>query len=103
MTYVLSDGTYELTTKEDSEEKLRRVLDEKLGRDAEEWLTDVISAAEEAAAEKAVAEMDKGFTLISSRIDGLLYHLKDYVGSPDSLRKQLKNIQSEIEEYMPVG
>ena len=103
MNYILNDGTHELTTDADREDKLRRMIDEKLGRDAETWFNDVLEAAKETAVDEALGETDKGLTLLSSQIDSILYHLDDYVKNQASLRTQLKNLKSRIEEYMPAG
>ena len=103
MTYVLNDGTYELTTDADREDKLRRVIDEKLGRDAETWFSDVLEAAKEEAVNKALMEMDKGLALLSSQLDAIMYHIDDYVKNPKSLRTQLKDLKSRMEEYMPAA
>lgn len=103
MNYILNDGTHELTTDADREDKLRRVIDEKLGRDAETWFNDVLETAKEAAVDEALGETDTGLTLLSSQIDSILYHLDDYVKNQASLRTQLKNLKSRIEEYIPAG
>lgn len=99
MTYVLNDGTYEMTTDADREDKLRRTIDERLGRDAETWFDQVLEDRDSAAREEACDEVGKEYATLKDLLDNILYRFDDYLKMPDIFRRDLKRLQTDLDGY----
>ena len=94
MMYALKNGEYYLTSEIDREDKLRGVLSEQLGRDAETWLVDVLENSRNEERER----MECKVVLLENRVSGFLYHFDDYLKAPDSFKRQLEALKREMDE-----
>lgn len=94
MMYALKNGEYYLTSEIDREDKLRGVLSEQLGRDAETWLNDVLEDSRNEERER----MECKVALLENRVSGFLYHFDDYLKAPASFKRQLEALKREMDE-----